>query len=903
MFADLWSDVRYRLRALVRRAALERELDDELRFHLERETEKLERSGLSRAEAYRQARLTFGGVSRTKMDTRDERGVALFEILAQDLRYALRGLRRAPGFTSAVVLTLALGIGANAAMFTVVDRLMFQQPAFLTQPGAVNRVYLSYDNRGSTIRDWTYEYRRYLDFQQWTTSFSQMAAVSVQPMAVGTGDAAVELPVGRASASLFSFFDAAPIIGRFYTERDDALPAGQPVAVISYGYWKSRYGGRMDAVGERVQIGSGSYTIIGVAPEGFTGLPEASPGYTADVAPVAWVPATAYAALQRSNFYQGYHWAWLDVFVRRKPNISVAAATADLTHAYRLSWNAQRALEDLDPIEVSHPTITLGPVQFDRGPVAGPEARVALWISGVALIALLVACANVANLLLARAFGRRREIAVRRAMGVSGSRLVAQLLTESLLLALLGGVAGLAVARFAGSSLDAMLGVSSATGATLVDPRTLVVCAALALFVGLVTGVAAAAHGGRRGDLIGALRAGARDGAYRRSRLRAWLVVAQGALSTALLIGAGLFVRSLNHVHAVPLGFDVDPIVLVERNMRGVKLPADQERLLMQRLEADAKRIPGVVDAAQMLSTPLYDFESTGLYVAGIDSVRKLGRFQMQITTPSFFHTLGTRIIAGRGLVAQDTKAAPRAIVVSAEMARRLWPGRNALGQCIRVGSDSTPCFSVVGIAEDVRQRGISHTPDATYYLAADQVARVPNGLFVRVSGHGTDYAERVRRALQADMPGVSYVTTLPFSDVVGNVERSWRVGALMFAALGGLALALAAIGLYSVIAYGVAQRTNELGIRIALGARMSNLVRLVLREGLALGLIGTAIGALLARVGARWLAPLLFDESPSDPTVYGAVLVTLLLSALVACVVPALRAARVDPNTALRAD
>jgi putative ABC transport system permease protein len=900
MLSNLWTELRHRLRAIVRRSSVERELDDELRFHLERETQKLERSGVPPHEALRLARLSFGGVSRIKDDTRDARGIAFFDATSQDLRYAFRGLRRSPGFTLAVVGTLALGIGANTAIFNVVDRLLFRAPPYLIEPGSVNHLYLAYDTRGDHAIDDSFEYRRYQDFRRWTSSFSHMAAYSLAMIAVGSGQDAVEVPVGRASASLFDFFDARPVLGRFFTPQEDSLPAGSKVAVLGYGFWQTRFGGRRDVLGQRIQISSDEFTIIGVAPEGFAGA-------SGDVPAAAWIPVTAFGALQRPTFYQNYNWGWLNVIARRKPTVGESAAIADLTHAYRLSWDAQRALESgIEPTDRARPHVLIGPTQLFRGPMAPSWVRVTLWVFGVALMALVVACANVANLLLARGFGRRREIAVRRALGVGRGRLFRQLLTESLILAAAGGIAGFLLARLIESSLVGVVGNIGAS-ANDVDPRLILFCAALTLLVGVATGLAPALHSG--GDLNGLLRAGSREGSYQRSKLRGSLVILQAAVSTALLIGAGLFVRSLIHVRAVPLGYDVDPILIVQRNLRGVKLGPAQERELMDRLESAAARVPGVVRATQMMSAPFYDFEGTALFVPGIDSVRKLGRFQLQVTSPSFFATVGTHVIAGRGLTVDDREGTQPVVVVSAEMARRLWPGKSALGQCLRVGAEDAPCSTVVGIAEDTRQRGLSSAPDPTYYLAATQQPltgarpRIPFGLFVRVSGHAGDYSDRVRRALQVEMPGASYLTTLPFADIVGGVQESWRIGATMFAALGGLALVLAAVGLYSVIAYGVAQRSHELGVRIALGARASRLVSLIVRDGVRLAAAGVVIGAAIALASGRWIAPLLFQERPSDPAVYATVAFTLIGVALAACLVPALRAARVDPNIALRSD
>jgi predicted permease len=436
----------------------------------------------------------------------------------------------------------------------------------------------------------------------------------------------------------------------------------------------------------------------------------------------------------------------------------------------------------------------------------------------------------------------------------------------------------------------------------LLETRTLAFCAATTLFVALVTGVAPILVS-RRTDLAAALRAGVREGSYQRSGARTALVVLQGTLSTALLVAAGLFVRSLVNVRSIPLGYDVDPILLVQRNMRGMKLSTVEQQALMRRLEDRAAALPVATSATRIVSAPFYDHEGTLLVVPGIDSVSKLGRFQMQIGSPSYFTTMGTRILMGRGISSEDRMDSPRIIVVSAEMGRRLWPGKSAIGQCVRVGADTAPCSTVVGVAENIKERQLSHTNEANYYLAADQVERPAAGLFVRVRGRATLHADEIRRALQDVMPGASYVTVIPFVNLVGDAQQSWKIGATMFAALGGLALVLAAIGLYSVIAYTVAQRTHELGLRIALGARVSDLMRLVVGEGVRLGIGGTVLGAIIAFASGHWVAPLLFDESPHDPVVFVVVVGVLTIVALLASVAPAVRAARVDPNVALRAE
>jgi predicted permease len=440
--------------------------------------------------------------------------------------------------------------------------------------------------------------------------------------------------------------------------------------------------------------------------------------------------------------------------------------------------------------------------------------------------------------------------------------------------------------------------------AVLSDPRTILFAGCSALLVGLITGIAPM-HQAMRGvrTLVDDLKSGAREGTYQRSRTRIVLLVAQAALSVVLLVGAGLFVRSLDRLRGARLGYDVDPVALVNLNMRGVTLDSAHSAQLRQRLLDVATTIPGVTHATFNASLPFWSTWSMGLYVAGIDTVSRLGEFDVNAVSPGYFATFGTRIVTGRAFTDADSPAAPKVMVVSQGMAHALWPGRAAIGQCVRINADTMPCTTVVGVSEDIRHDNITgDSATYMYYLPATQVNE-SSGLALRTSGTAANSVESIRRRLQREMPGASYVTVTPFSDIVGRQMQSWKLGATMFAAFGVLALALAAIGLYSVIAYNVVQRTHEMGVRVALGAQVRDVVLLVVRDGLKLGVVGLVIGAAIARGAAHWVEPLLYKESPSDPVVFGSVTAVLLAVAIAASWVPAQRAARVDPQVALRTD
>ena len=823
----------------------------------------------------------------------------MIDALLADLRHAARQLARSPSFTLGVVLTLALGIGANVAMFSVVDRMLFRPPPLLHDPGATHRIYVAQTYSGKEQAGGYMQYARYVDLTSWTNAFARTAAFTEHDLAIGVGTEAREMRVGIVSAGFFGFFDAPPALGRYFTAAEDSPPTGSAVAVLSYAFWQTRYGGRREALGSTLQIGPTLYTIVGVAPRGFVGLWPVQ-------RPVAFIPITSYASantlkrLRGESWWTTYHWQWLSMLAQRKSGVSVAAANADLTNAFLRSYAAQRpGSPGMTPAEIARPHAFVASVLSERGPRESSFAKVATWISGVALIVLLIACANVANLLLARALRRRREIAVRLALGVSRARLLSQLFTESLLLALLGGLAGLVVAEWGGAVLRAQFLAKSSDVSVLGDARTLLFGGAAALCAGLLTGLAPALT--QHADVAGDLKAGAREGTFQRSRVRIALLVLQGALSVVLLVGAGLFVRSLRHVRVIPLGYDVDPVLLVDLNLRGMQLDSARNVALRRELLETAQAVPGVEHASRQLTVPFWNFRDLDLHVGGIDSVHRLGDFYQNAVTPEYFSTLGTRLLRGRGIEAQDGAHTPRVMVVSDAMAKTLWPGRDPIGQCVKVGADTAPCTYVVGVAENIKSEQLGDDPGLFYYLSTAQWHPEDGGLFVRTRGEATRYAETIRRRLQQVMPGAAYVTVTPLRDILGEQTRSWQLGATMFLAFGALALALAAIGLYSVMAYTVAQRTQEMGVRASLGAQERDLIKLVITEGLRVGVVGIVIGVMMALAGGQWLGPLLFQESPHDPLVFGFVTVVLLGTTVLASFVPSRRAARVDPMVALR--
>ncbi len=894
-----------RVRAWWRRDELDRELAAELEAHAELLARDLERDGLSPGEALAAARRQLGNVTGLREQGRDAWGFPAFERLSQDVRYALRSLRRAPGFAIAAIITLGLGIGANTAMFGVIDRLMFRPFPYLRDPGTAHLVYIQTSYQGSPSVNTTLPFTRYLDLKRETSQFAAIAAISEWRLGVGGGGEDVRVrKVAGVSSEFWDFFDAPPARGRYFGASEDSMPMGAQVAVLSYALWRNDHDAD-DVVGRTLKVGKLDYTVIGVAPEGFVGT--ANGGAPDVFVPITTIP-TNLGPWNQHTYFNAYNWDWTMVLVRRKAGVSTERASLDLTQAYIRSRAAARAINPrVLPDSLVHPRATVGPVKQAAGPGAGLESKVLLWVTGVAVVVLLIACASVANLMLARVIRRRREITVRLALGVTRGRLAAQFITESLVLALLGGVAGVVIAQWSGVAIRGLLLPEGSPFNLAEDWRTLGVALGCALCCTLVTAVGPAVVA-RRTDLAAMLKSGVRGGAER-SRLQRGLLVFQVSLSVVLLVGAGLFVRSFGNARDLPLGYDPRPVLEVVSDFRGLELGDGAGAIARRRLLADAQALPGVRYAAGVNSR-LFATNTAELRVPGIDSVSALGRFNFQMSTPEYFQVLQIRLLRGRGIEASDVEGTPLVAVVSEAMGSALWPGRDPIGQCIHVGfgerpADTQPCTTIVGVAENTRQQNLEGDPMFMYYLPSEQLFPGQQAMMLlrmAVPNAATEM-ERVRRELTRAMPGDGFVVVQPLQQRIDDRQRSWRLGATLFVAFGALAFVVAIVGLYGVISYDVAGRMHELGVRVALGAPPGRVVRLVVARGVRLTLAGVTIGLALALLASRWVQPLLFQQSATDPPVYALIGGTMLAVAVAASLLPAMRAARADPITSLRAE
>ena len=687
-----------------------------------------------------------------------------------------------------------------------------------------------------------------------------------------------------------------PELGRFFRPDEDRPPSGERVAVLGHGYWRRQYGGDPLIVGRRVDVGGVDYVVVGVAPQGFTGVELRA----VDV----WLPMSVQPG-PRSDWPTTTNARWLQVVVRLGPGVGLERAGAAASAAYHGAMAGS-------PNEEAG--IELLPISRDVAGGERAEAPVSRWLAGVAAVVLLVACANVANLLLARATRRRHEVAVRLALGAGRLRLIRLLLAESLVLAVVGGAAALAVAYWGGPLLRAALLPDVAFGTRPLDWRLPALTAALALGTGVLAGLVPALQASRP-ELSASLKAGSVQAGASRSRLPSVLVVAQLALAFVLAVGAALFVESLRRVRAADLGIEPDRVLVasVDWPSLPVDRPEDWAREMPRRrafLNDALERLrsrPWVEHAAMAISTPFESAFGVTLRVPGLDSIPRLpggGPF-VSAVTHDYFATVGTPLVSGRLFTPADRAASERVVIVGEAMARALWPGQEAVGKCMVIFDESLPCARVVGVVRGAHQWRIRELPVMQYYVPLGQESRIGGlQLLVRPRGsHPERAVAQVRREFWAVRPDLPYARVQPLSEALSGEVRPWRLGASLFSLFGLLALVVTVVGLYSVIAYVVEQRNREFAVRVALGASQGAVFAQTLRRGLAPALLGLPVGLAIALLAGRFVEPLLFETSAHDVRILALVALVLLLVSALASLIPAVRATRVDPVVALQAE
>ena len=837
----------------------------------------------------------------------DIRGLVrrLLEDARQDLRFAVRSLRREPGVAAGIVGTFALAIGANAAMVSLVARLMLVAPPGVSNPESLARLQIDVTTTdGDRYAMTTMSYAAFRAAQKLDDAFADVAASRPDRLTTGRGAEMVELSVIAATGDYFRVLGTRPAVGRFFDGDDDRLPAGNAVAVLSHAYWQRRYGGSMAALGDHIVVDGIDYAIVGVAPRGFTGD---------GIAPVdVFVPFTVAQRKAAPGWATEAGEHIVSVIARVRRQAGVPAALGRLTASLRALGNDEQIL-------------SAGLVPFRASDGVSPrQLEIARWLAAVSGLVLLVALANVATLLLLRAARRRREMAVRLALGAHRARLARQLLVEGWLLSGVGAAAALLVARWTSDIVRATLLPDLAPSERLIDSGTLALTIAAAVLGGVVAGLAPLIQAGRR-DVAAELHGGRASSG--RLRVQRTLIIGQVTLCTVLLFGAGLFVRSLQRLEAQDLGFSTSRLLLVSFDFHDAVTGAERDRAYVgaaQRLAA----MRGVTGATVVMSMPFGNFNVPPISVPGRAEPPSVGGQlpYLYTATPTYLRLMGVTLREGRLFSQGDGRGSPLVVLVNETMARSLWPGESAVGKCIHVGFDpaasepsplapaTLPCRQIVGVVRDSRVRSIRPTDNEgrlmQYYVPFGQQpapfmagASQINGLLVGTVDDPSRMIALVQRFLQASATTPLYARVSPYEDLLDPQIRPWRLGASLFSALGGLALAIAAVGLFAVVSYLVTQRLREIGIRLALGGTSGSIARLVVGGATRLVAVGAAIGAIAAFALAPLMQSMLFETSAYDFGVIAVVAAVLSVVAMAASAIPAWRASRVSPSRTLQAE
>jgi putative ABC transport system permease protein len=874
------------LRALLRRAKVEREMDAELRFHIEKETELNMARGMAPEEARLAALRNFGGVEQVKEAGRDVRGTRLIEELWQDLRFGARMLVRKPGFSSIAVLTLALGIGANTAIFTVVDAALLHGLPY-NDPDRLVQMWET--RRSGEIKQLDASYPDYLDWEQpseviegicgytgWGGSFTL----------TGRGEPE-RIEGARVTASFFSVLGVAPIAGRDFLPDEDR-PQAERTVILSYGLWQRRFGADPNIVGQSLILDGSDYTVLGVLPRSF----QFAPMGKAEL----WVPLRPTPMQSERRFMH-----WLDVIARLKPGVTLAQAQAQMNAV-------GERIERADPESHTGAGIKLVPLHEQ---VIGSIGTLLLVLLGAVGLVLLIACANVANLLLLRAAARRQEIAIRLALGATRWRLLRQLVSESLLLALVGGALALILAAWGvklllaaipAAQLDAMPYLQGLT----LNARVFGFTGALSLLTGIVFGLAPAWQSAKP-DLQVALKDSSRTASDAgRQRFRSLLVVSEIALALVLLIGAGLLIKSTQRLLDVKLGFEPERLMTMQLELPDSKYSTDEQaRAFHQQLLSRVETLPGVAGVATVNWLPFEGGPGDLLRVEGEPPPppSEVPKTTTHVVSSNYFRTMGIALIKGRTFSDDDNPSAPKVLIINNALARKLFADRNPIGRrIIFEGGDPQP-FEIVGVVDDERVGELDEEAAAVVYHPYLQEPWTKLNLVIRTAGDPIGIINAVRGQVQALDPNLALYSTATMEQLMAARPSTFlrRYPALLMAVFAALALTLAAVGIYGVISYSVTQRTHEIGIRMALGAQRRDVLKLIIRQGLRLILAGVAAGVLAALMLARLMQSLLFGISATDPLTFLLVTALLMLVAFLACYIPARRATKLDALVALR--
>jgi predicted permease len=877
-----------KLRSLWQRRAVKREIDEELHFHLERRTAENIAAGMTPEGAAREARRRFGNVQSVREECRERRGASFGEGVSQDIRFGARMLWKNPGFTVAVVLSLALGIGANATVLCWLQNIVLRP-----LPGVARAEEMAVTTTMAGTTMWEgLSLPDLKDQAKLKDVFAGVIGSTLTPACL-TADGRAEWLCGQmVTANYFDVLGVRPLQGRAFLPEEDGQPGGHPVLVISEGFWKRRFGSDPSVIGRTVDLNRHRFTIVGVAPSAFRGTLN---GVRCDF----WMPLTMCQVVGNFGSLEDRNPRWLQTQARLQPGVSLAKAQAALD-----TLGAQLAQAYPD----SNKEIRLRVLPLWKSPYGGQSLLlpVLCLLLAVSLGVLLIVTVNVANLLLARAVRRRKEIAVRIALGAGRARLIRQMLTESLMLALLGGVLGVALAGWMAGLIrcflpNSFLPLGFALG---MGSQVLGLVFALTVATGVFFGLVPAWRISRP-RLNEVLKEGGRTSgaATPHHRLLNGLVVAQIALALVLLVSAGLCARGLQKAHRIELGFDPGHLLYAGLSIGMNGYTEASGKVFYRELQQRLASVPGVEEVALGNNYPL-GFSSGSTWGVEVDGYPRQPNENTDVSfaviSPRYLATLRIPLLDGRDFTDRDDEKVPKVAIINEAMARRFWSGQNPLGRKFKASGRS---WTVVGIVKTGKYRALDESARGFFYMPYMQGGDLDLSLCVRTAGDPAAMATVLRQEIRKLDPGVEPWGALPMADYIQPAFFAQQIASNLLALLGLIALALAAIGVYGVVAYAVSQRTGEFGIRMALGAQTRDVLRLVILQGLRLAAIGVLAGLVLAAAVTRLLAQFLFGVSPFDAVTFVAVAVLLVLIALLACWLPARRAARVDPMTALRCE
>jgi macrolide transport system ATP-binding/permease protein len=879
----------HRLRATFRRRRLEHDLDEELRSHLEMATEINLNKGMSPEDARCEALRSFGGIEQTKELYRDRRGLPFLETAFQDLRFGLRMLRRDPGFSILAILCLTLGIGANAAVFSWIEGILFRPyPAVSHQERLLALTGTARNEAGNTGLSWP----DFIDLRRNCTLFDSFLVSKITGTTLSIGDRAERATGSIVSDNYFDALGVHPILGRGFEPGEDSGRNAHPVTIISYQLWKGRFNGDPQIIGKTQRLDGVLHTIVGVAPEGFYGT---FVGWAMQF----WVPASMEEVFEDGGYKLEDRGArWIEAFARLKPGVTIEQAQHEVSSVAM-------------PLEADYPATNRGrsiklwalwQTPFNNASTLLPTLEIML---AVVVFVLLIACANVGNLLLARSFARRHEMTVRLAIGAGRGRIVKQLFTEALILSAFGAAGGLLVAHWCRHALVLLFPARGGVAMHLpgeIDWRVLLLSAGVCLLATLLLGLVPAMQTSKI-DLAGALKADSAGvvGSRGRAWVRSGLVMMQVSLSFFLLVGAGLLIQSLQKIRTSSPGFSTHGVLFTGVGLVSAAYDAQRAQNFQDQLIDRVKAMPGVESVVFARMTPLSygSFSSTPIAVDGYDvPPEERPTVEYNEVGPDYFATMGIPLLSGREFTRADDERGALVAVVNETMAAQFWRGRNPIGERVQV---KDRWMQVVGVAKDSKYRSVRETAKPFFYVPLRQNFSVSAALFIRTPLSPETVAVILAREVHALDPNLAPYELITLQEQLDRSTSPQLVAVTLVSVLGALALLLAVIGLYGVMSYAVSQSTRELGLRMALGAGASSLVQLVLSRGLALTAGGTLLGATVALALTRLLGNLLYHVSPLDPLVFGAAFGVMTIASLAACFLPAWRATRTDPAEALR--